>query len=71
MIHDLKTALHYVNSKQELISNLLSMVQERLLQPVAATEDILSQYINIYYFSQAMECEEIKSVFAPISNYIS
>jgi anaphase-promoting complex subunit 2 len=56
-IQDLKSCMLRTNEKEELLRSLTRSISNRLLQPVASTDDILSLLVNIIGFGK-----EIKSI---------
>lgn len=60
-----------VNERQELLRSLSRNVSERLLQPVASTEDIVSQYINMLGVSHELkDLVDCTMVFTSIGSYL-
>ena len=60
-----------VNERQDLLRSLSKNISERLLQPVASTEDIVSQYINLLGVSHELkDYVDCNLVFVSIGRYL-
>ena len=67
-----KACLSRINEKQELLRSLQSSIADRLLQPVAGTDVVVTQYVNILgVHKEFCDLVDIKAAVLPdISRFL-